>query len=129
MKLCHAYADRRFARPEADTLNLDRFHCGQVAALVFLLVGFIATSRAAAQIGADAVKPVAETQSASIVAPTLHSATACDMIHMTVGRSVVLTSASSLRRIYVGNPAVLQTYTSGTNEIVLTARATGVRSA
>ncbi len=128
MKLCHAYADRRFARPEADTLNLDRFHCGQVAALVFLLVGFIATSRAAAQIGADAVKPVAETQSASIVAPTLHSATACDMIHMTVGRSVVLTSASSLRRIYVGNPAVLQTYTSGTNEIVLTARATGVSS-
>ncbi len=50
------------------------------------------------------------------------------MLHMTVGRSVVLTSASPLRRVYVGNPAVLQTFTSGSEEIVLTAKTAGVSS-
>jgi pilus assembly protein CpaC len=49
-------------------------------------------------------------------------------MHLVVGRSVILTSASPLRRVYVGNPAVLQTFTSGSNEIVLTAKASGVSS-
>ena len=40
----------------------------------------------------------------------------------------MLTSAAPLRRIYVGNPAVLQTYTSGSSEIVLTAKTAGVSS-
>ena len=40
----------------------------------------------------------------------------------------MLTSATPLRRIYVGNPAVLQTYTSGSSEIVLTAKTAGVSS-
>jgi pilus assembly protein CpaC len=50
------------------------------------------------------------------------------VIHVTVGHSVLLTSATPLRRVYVGNPAALETYTSGTDEIVLTARAAGASS-
>ena len=58
----------------------------------------------------------------------VHSANASDVLHVMVGHSVVLTSATPLRRVYVGNPAVLQTFSSGTSEVVLTAKAAGVSS-
>jgi len=41
---------------------------------------------------------------------------------------LVLTSTQPLRRIYIGNPAVLQTYTSGLTEIVLTPKTAGASS-
>jgi pilus assembly protein CpaC len=56
----------------------------------------------------------------------VESASAVDLLHVTVGHSVFLTSAAPLSRIYIGNPAVLQSYTSGSTEIVLTAKAPGV---
>jgi len=125
-------ADRGPAKPEPvnlNYLNLGRIHAGRVAALAILLVlDFNTVGRAVAQTGAGAVQSIAATQNAAFAPPTLHSATASDTIHITVGRSVVLTSTSPLRRIYVGNPAVLQTYTSGTSEIVLTAKTPGVSS-
>jgi pilus assembly protein CpaC len=40
----------------------------------------------------------------------------------------VLTAAAPLRRLYVGNPAVIQSYTSGQKEVVITAKTTGVSS-
>jgi pilus assembly protein CpaC len=67
-------------------------------------------------------------QSATAVPLAVHSADAHDVLHITVGRSVVLTSAAPLRRVYVGNPLVLQTYTSGSTEVVLTAKSAGVSS-
>ncbi|HEV2644729.1 MAG TPA: pilus assembly protein N-terminal domain-containing protein [Acidobacteriaceae bacterium] len=65
---------------------------------------------------------------AAMAAPVLVPATATDVLHITVGRSVILSAAAPLRRVYVGNPAVLQTYTSGLTQIVLTAKAAGVSS-
>jgi pilus assembly protein CpaC len=93
-----------------------------------LLLSFDAFDGAAAQSRALPGKPFAQTQNASLVAPAIHSTSANDVLHITVGRSIMLTSATPLRRIYVGNPAVLQTYTSGTSEIVLTAKTAGVSS-
>jgi pilus assembly protein CpaC len=87
-----------------------------------------ALEHAAAQIGAHAAQPFAQTQTASLVPPAINSSSLADQLHITVGRSVMLTSAAPLRRIYVGNPAVLQTYTSGSSEIVLTAKTAGVSS-
>ena len=58
----------------------------------------------------------------------IHSSAAGDVLHIRVGRSVVLTSTAPLRRVYVGNPAVLQTFTSGLTEVVLTAKSAGVSS-
>ena len=101
---------------------------GLVAVLGFVLLGFLAVDGAVAQTGTGAFKPIAATQDAATVLPSLHSAAAGDVIHITLGRSAVLTSSSPLRRIYVGNPAVLQTYTSGSSEIVLTAKTPGVSS-
>ena len=102
--------------------------CLVCALAFFVLLGVGAIDRAAAQSRALPVKPFAQTQNAAFVAPTIHSATANDVIHLTVGHSAVLTSAVPLRRVYIGNPAVLASYCSGTAEIVLTAKTAGVSS-
>jgi pilus assembly protein CpaC len=60
--------------------------------------------------------------------PSIQAATANDRVHMVVGQSVVLTAIAPLRRVYVGNPSVLQTFPSGVSEIVLTAKTVGVSS-
>jgi len=90
-------------------LNPARIHTGRVAALGLVLLCLLAVDGSVAQTGARAPKPIAATQNAAIAPPTLHSATASDAIHITLGRSAVLTSSSPLHRVYVGNPAVLQT--------------------
>ena len=51
-----------------------------------------------------------------------------ELVHIPVGHSIVLTAAAPLRKVYVGNPAVLQSYTSGSQELVLTAKTAGVSS-
>jgi pilus assembly protein CpaC len=51
-----------------------------------------------------------------------------ETVRMIEGHSVVLDTQVPLRRIYVGNPAVLMTYTSSPTEIVLTGKATGTSS-
>jgi pilus assembly protein CpaC len=101
---------------------------GRVALAFFVLLGVGAIDRAAAQSRALPVKPFVQTQNAAFAPPTIHSATANDVLHLTVGHSAVLTSAVPLRRVYIGNPAVLASYCSGTAEIVLTAKAAGVSS-
>jgi pilus assembly protein CpaC len=81
-------------------------------------------------LGLVSVKGLAQqqTQAVAAVAPAIQAASASDTLHIFVGRSVVMNSAAPLRRVYVGNPAVLQTYTSGANEVVLTAKTAGVSS-
>jgi pilus assembly protein CpaC len=123
--------DRDPARAEPvklKNLNPRRIHTGRVAMLGFVLLGSFVADGGVAQTGAGELKPNAATQNATLTPPNLHSAIASDVIHITLGRSAVLTSSSPLRRIYVGNPAVLQTYTSGASEIVLTAKTPGVSS-
>jgi pilus assembly protein CpaC len=112
-----------------DSIHMGRAKPDLVCALAFLLpLCCGALEHAAAQVGAHTVNPFAQTQNAALVPPAINSSSLADQLHITVGRSVMLTSATPLRRIYVGNPAVLQTYTSGTSEIVLTAKTAGVSS-
>ncbi len=51
-----------------------------------------------------------------------------EKLHITVGHSMVLRGVSPMRRIYIGNPAVLQSFTAGPSEIVLTAKIPGLSS-
>jgi pilus assembly protein CpaC len=83
---------------------------------------------AVAQDDALAAKPFSESRPATPLPLAIHTGAAGDVLHITVGRSVVLSSGAPLRRVYVGNPAVLQTYTSGSTEVVLTAKAAGLSS-
>lgn len=49
-----------------------------------------------------------------------------EVIHLQVGRSLVLSTGSALRRVYVGDPKVLQPYSSSRWEEVITARTSGI---
>jgi pilus assembly protein CpaC len=51
-----------------------------------------------------------------------------DTVKLVVGRSIVMNTQVSLRRIYVGNPLVLISYTASPNEIVITGKAIGTSS-
>src|ERR1035441_10021886 len=113
----------------SDAANPRRNPTSRAASLVgLLLIGVGALQPAASQTEAVSNKTLAETEKAASLPLAMQSATAADVLHVTVGQSVVLTSAVPLRRVYVGNPAVLQTYTSGSTEVVLTAKAAGVSS-
>lgn len=49
-------------------------------------------------------------------------------LHLIVGRSIFLKTSRKLRRIYVSNPKVLQSFTASPNEVVITAKSGGVSS-
>jgi pilus assembly protein CpaC len=49
-------------------------------------------------------------------------------VHLLVGHSIVIRTDSRLKRVLVGNPAVLTTLTSSPNELVVTALAPGASS-
>ncbi len=49
-------------------------------------------------------------------------------IHLVVGHSRLLTSEIALNRVYVGDPTALHTFTSGKDEVLITAKNTGVSS-
>jgi pilus assembly protein CpaC len=48
--------------------------------------------------------------------------------HLVVGRSMFINTQNRLRRVYVSNPAVLDSFTASPNQIVVTAKAPGVSS-
>jgi len=50
-------------------------------------------------------------------------------LHLVVGRSVVIDTPERLRRVYIANPAVLDSITSSPRQIVLTAKLAGTSSA
>ncbi len=58
----------------------------------------------------------------------LESSKATEKLHVIVGQSIVLHGTAPLRRIYIGNPAVLQTFNGGPSETVLTAKQPGISS-
>jgi pilus assembly protein CpaC len=58
----------------------------------------------------------------------LESASAQDVLHMVVGRSMILRSLKPLRRIYVGDPTVIRSFTSTPSEVVVTGKAVGISS-
>lgn len=51
-----------------------------------------------------------------------------DSLHLVVGHSMFINTAKRLRRVYVSNPAVLDSVTASPQQIVITARAPGVSS-
>ena len=51
-----------------------------------------------------------------------------DTIHVPVGHTVVLTSPVALKRVYVGDPTVLHSFTSGQHEVLITSKTVGVSS-
>jgi pilus assembly protein CpaC len=55
-------------------------------------------------------------------------ASASQPLHVLVGRSIFIVTVSRLRRVYVSNPEVVDSFTSTTRQIVVTAKSPGVSS-
>ncbi|MGC2496674.1 MAG: pilus assembly protein N-terminal domain-containing protein, partial [Acidobacteriaceae bacterium] len=51
-----------------------------------------------------------------------------DPLHLVMGHSMFVNTENRLKRIYVSNPDVLDSYTSSPHQIVITAKAPGVSS-
>ena len=88
---------------------------------VILLAGLSAASAQSAATQVASVVPVPAQM-------TISDSIATDTLHIIVGRSTVLRGVSPLKRIYIGNPTVLQSFTAGPSEIVLTAKTPGISS-
>jgi len=96
-------------------------------AAVSLLAGFNTV------LAQDSPAPSGQVAPAAFVAPEVHdmdirNSSATETLHIVVGRSTVLRGTVPLKRIYVGNPTVLQSFTAGPSEVVLTAKVPGVSS-
>ncbi|MHB1699039.1 MAG: type II and III secretion system protein family protein [Acidobacteriaceae bacterium] len=112
-------------------LNISPFARG--IAVVLVLCG----ASAQGQKAVAARAPYAAASSVAVDTPSAGSARASmdlqdigpgEKLHIVVGHSMVLRGISPMRRIYIGNPAVLQSYTAGPSEVVLTAKIPGLSS-
>jgi pilus assembly protein CpaC len=74
---------------------------------------------------ADAQAPAAQQ---AAVQQSAESATSSQVVHILVGHSIVIHTEARLKRVLVGNPAVLSTTTTAPNELVVTAVAPGSSS-
>jgi pilus assembly protein CpaC len=95
--------------------------------ILVLLVRIGATRRISAQQGTSWHASTA----VSIAAQPhllLESAGSESMLHIVVGRSMILRSLKPLKRVFVGNPVVMRSFTSTPFEIVVTAQTTGISS-
>lgn len=90
------------------------------------LVGF-ATSLSAQTVAAPQIQ-VASANPVSNVASFSQSAATSEVLHVVVGHSVVLDTADRVRRVYIANPLVLDSYTANPHEIVLTSKLAGTSS-
>lgn len=90
------------------------------------LIGF-ATSLSAQTVAAPQTQ-VASANPVSNVAAFSQSAATSEVLHVVVGHSVVLDTADRVRRVYIANPLVLDSYTANPHEIVLTSKLAGMSS-
>lgn len=115
-------------------LNTSRYGCSDRQQSVWALhlvvpaLALACSFSALCKVSAQNTLQSASIQNVDPVPLLMQSAAPNDELHLTVGRSVLVTSRGPLRRVYVGNPAVLQTYTSGPSEIVVTAKTAGQSS-
>ena len=85
----------------------------------------IAPNRSHAIVLSKAVAEAIEAKSAAMNANFENATPAEQQIHMTVGRTIFIDTKHRLTRVYVTDPAALNSYTLNPNQVVLTALKTG----
>ena len=86
------------------------------------LWGESSTGVAATLEGAPPIHIAANSNSMRLVKPSMRT------MHLEVGHTLLLETQNRVNRIYVGSPAVLESYIATPKQILLTAKATGVSS-
>jgi pilus assembly protein CpaC len=66
--------------------------------------------------------PQASAPAASATAPAVGET---ESVHILVGRSIIINMQTRLRRVYISNPAVIDSTTTSPNQVVLTAKSAG----
>ena len=64
----------------------------------------------------------------AIISAFSQSAASSQMLHVVVGRSVFLDTTERVKRVYIANPLVLDSYTANPHEVVLTSKLPGTSS-
>ena len=82
----------------------------------------------AVMLGSGLTGGYAETSQPTAAADMSSTATMGDPMHLVVGRSMFFNTVNRLRRVYVSNPAVLDSFTASPHQIVVTAKSPGVSS-
>lgn len=62
------------------------------------------------------------------VSSSIGSVSGSELLHVTVGRTLFLTTAARLKRVYISNPSILASFTASPNEVLVTAKDAGVSS-
>jgi pilus assembly protein CpaC len=78
----------------------------------------------AAAVPASAIRSATLTVTDAMVVTNSEAAN----LHLVIGRSIFFKTTRRLRRVYVSNPVVLQSFISSPNEVVISAKAAGVSS-
>jgi pilus assembly protein CpaC len=103
------------------TFQFGKRRCAAMAAAAAACAGLL--PGAAAQSAIAAAPAAAVTMSPGVTARPMG-----DSMHLVVGRSIFINTISRLRRVYVSNPAVLDSFTASPRQIVVTAKNPGVSS-
>jgi pilus assembly protein CpaC len=88
----------------------------------------VALAAATAKPAVSAPLPAAPAKPAVASSDFMTEAPNEQSVHITVGRSMFLSTKHRLTRVYVTNPAVVESYTASANQVVLTAKGPGVAS-
>ena len=89
----------------------------------FLFLGF-ALSWGPADLG-QTVNPAAQAPPVRSEATPANEETETESVHILVGHSIVVNVQARLKRIYLSNPAVLESSTTSPTQVVITAKAPG----
>jgi pilus assembly protein CpaC len=99
---------------------------------VVLCHGIQAQTSAASPAAATLVSPVAALRVAMLPDATTALTSSLEpaslSLHVLVGRSMFITTPGRLKRVYVSNPVVVDSFTSSPSQIVVTAKTPGVSS-
>jgi pilus assembly protein CpaC len=95
--------------------------------LAIILAMVVAFCSAAGQSPAKPTELASATNPSSIAAFSERS-TSGDALHVIVGHTMFLDTAERVKRVYVANPAVVDSYTASPHQIVVTAKAPGAGS-
>jgi pilus assembly protein CpaC len=109
--------------------TLSKVAMTQSAAALLLMSAAAASAQTERSSGPDArLTQVASAAPAPAPTGFSQSAAARDALHVVVGRSIFLDTIERVRRVYIANPLVVDSYTANPHEIVLTSKAPGTSS-
>jgi pilus assembly protein CpaC len=96
------------------------------AGLVFtLLLPLCAALPASSQDSAAPQTPAPAPAPATIQAVPAQTSAETESVHILIGRSIIVTMQARLRKVYVSNPAVVESTTTSPNQVVVTAKGPG----